>query len=539
MSVEPPLKLTTAARIAAVVALLILIGLNVAGTARGVSHSTFLGDNDSCYYLAAARDLAEGRAEAVLWHHLVTYPEVHHPAFDHWQPGTSLVVAALIPVMGDPMRAAKVAVVLVPTLLLAAALAWLVLVTTREPLAGLCAVVLLLSSRAVDPYRLDLDSVLFGGAFLTLALALHLRGAMATDRRARVALAAGAGALVGAAALTRGDALVVALVLLPVLAWVPTRLGALPRLGALVAGFSVVYGPWVIRNLVAFGHPASPGGRLSLALENYWHLYHFGPHDGDLLADPGLMLSIRWALLDRVWDGLTGYPVGGVALLAAVAASAIGVALRGRLADDDRRLPLSCALPLVPWIAALFAGAVVAPVVTSFSGRALYPYWPAVLGAGVAAATLGIRLLPARSRAAVAMVAVAGVCAFSVGSGPLRLLSFPGHHSPQYAAVAAALPPEALVMTDHPFQLYVDHPAGVVMTPYNGRAGIEGALSHYRPDVLVIFSPELAADANMHADDTLGAIYRGEIQALSADVSFTEVTEIQGARVFEIRYSQR
>ena len=62
--------------------------VNLAATWNLLSRGNAYDDSDSAYYFQRGREIAQGRwmTESVIVTHLVRYPDVEHPSFDHWQP---------------------------------------------------------------------------------------------------------------------------------------------------------------------------------------------------------------------------------------------------------------------------------------------------------------------------------------------------------------------------------------------------------------------------------------------------------------------
>ena len=215
----------------------------------------------SAYYVAVARNMAEGRGPVIdaIWSYATppfTLPG--KPAFELWQPMASFIAALPMPIFGTSYASAQIAFAVLGALL--APLAWLVardaaarleLPKNRQNYValGAGAVAALLGPFVVA--SAVPDSTL---PFTVLAVGACLCMPAAIKGNPRAVL--GLGILLGLAYLTRMEAIYVGLAFV-VLTWniglrgrlLVGRIGIVALIGALVAL------PWWARNLAAFGTP--------------------------------------------------------------------------------------------------------------------------------------------------------------------------------------------------------------------------------------------------------------------------------------------
>ncbi len=215
----------------------------------------------SAYYVAVARNIADGRGPVIdsIWSYATppfTLPG--KPAFELWQPMASFIAAAPMPFLGTSYSSAQIAFAVFGALL--APLAWLVardaaaqleLPHNRQAYVAIGAGAV---AALAGPFVLSTavpDSTL---PFTILVVGACLCMPRASRGNARGILALGI--LLGLAYLTRMEAIYVGLAFVA-LAWrsgergrtLVARVGVVTLIGALV----VV--PWWARNLAAFGAP--------------------------------------------------------------------------------------------------------------------------------------------------------------------------------------------------------------------------------------------------------------------------------------------
>jgi 4-amino-4-deoxy-L-arabinose transferase-like glycosyltransferase len=263
---------------------------------------------DSYYYVGVARELAAGNGFRIdyVWNfidvggQLPAAPSLPIASNAHWMPLAALVQVPFIWLLGPSSLASALPFWIIGAL--AAPLAYLIAIDAGLGRSvALTAGLLTAAPAALTPFMAQPDNF---GLFMTLgAVALWLAGrAMRGDARALVV----AGLVAGLAMMARNDGLLLA---------VPLGLGALALLRAgpdgrrtamlSIAGcgalFTLVVGPWLLRQLVVFGSlsPSASGGRV-LWLTDYGQLWSIG--DAPTLAD--LLASGLGPLLASRLDGL-------------------------------------------------------------------------------------------------------------------------------------------------------------------------------------------------------------------------------------------
>lgn len=245
-------------------------------------------DFDTAYYRGMGRFLAEGgslAAEPIVWTYLGGAQTVPHAAFDYWMPlpafGAALGYALFGTVASTAYAGAACAGVLAAsTSVLArrwAAAGGQVGTTNRAPwwvgpLAGLGVL--------VSPHVLDLcadgDSPAFATAAFAAALVVLPREGSTRPRLRRLAV----GALLGLAHLSRGDGVLLLAAVLLVVGWTARRGGlraAAVSVASVLAGWAVVFAPWMVRNAVTFGSLMPPGSSAALGIDTPDGLYAWFP----------------------------------------------------------------------------------------------------------------------------------------------------------------------------------------------------------------------------------------------------------------------
>ncbi len=248
---------------------IVLLGLAVQALwAVRLTHPSYM---DAYYYTTAARELAAGRGltTQVIWQYLDDPAGLPAPSHTYWMPLPSLLAAAGY-LLSDSFRAAQA-----PFWLLAGLLPWLSFV-----IAGA------LGAKRWEAWAAALFTA-WGGyyaAYLSQpttfapyawagGLGLLVLGRATAGGRDRLWLAAGL--LAGLAHLTRADGLLFLLVGLWL--WLlagPRRSWRQPAW--LVAGYLLMMGPWLARNLVVLGRPLPTAGTQTIFLTQYDDLFAYG-----------------------------------------------------------------------------------------------------------------------------------------------------------------------------------------------------------------------------------------------------------------------
>lgn len=272
-------------------ALLGLLGLAASAIPALIQHAP--GYMDADYYFIGGRSLVQGSgfSEMILWNYLDDPVGLPHPSHGYWMPLTSLLAAAGMALAGKAeFPAARLGFFTIAAVLPVLA-ALLTLQIYREWRFAWLAGILAALPGFYLAYLPTTDSfglyMFFGAVFLLVANRLFTVEAgtnrpAASGSRATVAVFA-LGLISGMMHLTRADGLLwlpVALGCGLTLAWREPnsrrRAAAAVRLAAIIAaGYLVVMGPWMMRNLQVFGSPLAPGGSRALWITGYDELFTY------------------------------------------------------------------------------------------------------------------------------------------------------------------------------------------------------------------------------------------------------------------------
>lgn len=235
---------------------------------------------DGYYYYHVGANLAAGRGftEDVVWNYLTPAAAVTHPSNLYWMPLVSIVVAPFLALFGEGFRVAQVPMVLLAALVPAATAA-VTLQRTGSRFKAWLAAGLTLFSGYYFVYWGAIDSF---GLFALSAGAVFLSAAwlnVAADGRQALLAGVCMGAATGAAHLARADGPLLLVAAVPVLLWASRSRGdrgrALTGLLAAGAGYSLVMGPWLVRNLLVSGAPLPAGGLATMFLTEYNEIFSY------------------------------------------------------------------------------------------------------------------------------------------------------------------------------------------------------------------------------------------------------------------------
>ncbi|HWH37224.1 MAG TPA: hypothetical protein VNT28_05540 [Candidatus Limnocylindrales bacterium] len=260
----------------------------------------FAANEGSAYYVAVARNLVTGRGLVTdaLWSFGTPPLTVPRPAFELWQPLATFVSAAPMTVLGPTLTAAQLGMAALAGLL--APLGWLV---AREAatalghdqrrsamLAAGTGLLLAVAGPLVLAASLPDSTIPFAVAGTACCWLIARSLAVQPAKRTQLWLALGL--MLGLAWLARHEAIWIALVALGV--GLGTRSLTPRALAAAVAGGLLVSGPWLLRNLAAFGSPL-PGQALDNAMltanEQIFGYRHVPSLDAFLGQGPAALLG--------------------------------------------------------------------------------------------------------------------------------------------------------------------------------------------------------------------------------------------------------
>ncbi len=320
-----------------------------------------------------------------------------------------------------------------------------------------------------------------------------------------------AGALAGIAHLTRADGLLLVIVLVIVALW-PSHpaTGAMPGARraraalAGLAGYGLVMLPWFARNWQVIGAPLPVGGTATIWLRGYNELVSYPP-------SMSLSNFLAWGagnILRSRWEAFTNNLGTFVAVEGLVVLAPLIVLALARRWRDPRLLPV--------WIYAvlLHLAMTLAFAYPGYRGglfhsaAALIPWWMALglLGLDDAVAWLARRRRTWRPAQAQRVFTVAALVVAIV----LTVTAVAGRWGKGaagvelFAAVKAALPPDAVVMCNDPAALYYHTGLAGIVVPDAGPEAVRELAARYGVTHLLL-------DENRTAP--LDDLYTGRTQA--------------------------
>jgi hypothetical protein len=228
------------------------------------------GYTDAEYYMATAQRLASGHglSEPFVWNYLAGVRTIPHASHLYWMPLTTFVAAIPMAIAGPSFRIAQLPFILV-ALSLPLLSAWMTLRLGGGRRQALFAGILASLPGFYLPFLLTTDAF---GLYSLLGTAILLSLAHAVEHgQLRWSLAAGAA--IGLAHLTRADGLVFALPALWSLRGIKGKRGR--HAVAMIAGYSLVAVPWMIRMVQATGSLLPPGAGRTLWLPDYDSLFSY------------------------------------------------------------------------------------------------------------------------------------------------------------------------------------------------------------------------------------------------------------------------
>ncbi len=260
----------------AVLSALLVFGVALLVRAVFATQIVFPKPEDTAYYVGVAQNLVEGRGlvSDAIWSYQTEPLIFPKPAFEVWLPLPTWLAAGSMLLFGTSFAAAQLPIVIVGALV--SVLAWRLAadVAAERGLpsgrartlalgTGLTAAVYLplLLHSALPDSTMPFAALALGACLLMSRLARDPRGARLADPRLYAL-----GLVIGLAALTRNEAVWLALiwVILTFGAVSSTRAQRVRLIGVVGAVAFVVFLPWMVRNLEAFGS-ALPGQAISNA----------------------------------------------------------------------------------------------------------------------------------------------------------------------------------------------------------------------------------------------------------------------------------
>ena len=267
---------------------------------------------DADYYYAGGMQIAkgEGQWEPFLWNYLDDPHGIPHPSFAYWMPLAAWIAAQGMILAGSlSFTAAQSGMVLlaagIPPLT-----AILALKLTDRPRDALLAGSLALFPGFYFPYLTTTDT--FGIYMLLGTFFLLIVGEKLGPGKWELAQPAGLGIIAGLMHMARADGLIwlAVGVLTGLFNSAKWRTSGEQRVTfrslvawvfACLAGYLLVMGPWMARNLAVFGTFLAPGGARALWITHYDELYSYPASllsfQHWLQAGPGAILAALWQAL--------------------------------------------------------------------------------------------------------------------------------------------------------------------------------------------------------------------------------------------------
>jgi hypothetical protein len=264
-----------------VVSAIVVFAVAVAVRVAAATQIVFPKPEDTAYYVGVARNLIEGRGlvSDALWSYQTPPLIVPREAFEVWLPLPTYLAFGPMAVLGTTFAAAQVSSVVIGAIV--AVLAWRLAADVAAerglPIGrartvalgvGLSAAVYLplVLNSALPDSTMPFTAIVLGACLLMTRILVDPRGARLTDLRLL-----GLGLLLGLGALTRNEIAWLALIW-AAMAWFGVRASMAVRvrlIGVVAVVALVVFAPWAVRNIGAFGSPL-PGQAITNAL------YHSG-----------------------------------------------------------------------------------------------------------------------------------------------------------------------------------------------------------------------------------------------------------------------
>jgi hypothetical protein len=292
---------------------LYLIALAVYGGMAALQSAP--GYMDADYYFAGGLQIARGEGlwEPFLWNYLDDPSGLPHPSYAYWMPLASWAAAFGMLLTGSlTFDASQIGMILlaagVPPLT-----ALLTSKLSRRPRDALLAGGLALFSGFYLPYLTTTDTfglyMLLGALFLLVVSSENLKAQQGLQRYFRPA---GLGVIAGLMHLARADGLIwlATGVLVGFFTAVEWKFKGVKRnvvrsimewISVCLAGYLLVMGPWMVRNLAVLGSPLAPGGSKAIWITQYDELYIYP--SSQLTFQHWLLPGIG-SILASIWKAL-------------------------------------------------------------------------------------------------------------------------------------------------------------------------------------------------------------------------------------------
>jgi hypothetical protein len=344
---------------------------------------------DADYYFSVALRLKQGFGfnEMVIWNYLDDPAGLPHPSNAYWMPLTSMIGWVGMLITGSSGFSTSRVIFIFLSALIPPLTAQLSFRLTNKESFAILAGLLAIFPGFYLPYLVTTDSfaicMVLGAGYLLL----FDRFARADSRRTILFTCFAMGAITGLLHLSRTEGFIY-LIIGAIAILLTGRSSHFDRkaswiffnISVYLVGYLLVMGPWMIRNLVVFGTPLSPGGIKTLWLTEYNQLFAY---PGSLVNFNNWLQSGAWNIVRDRFSALnqnlqTGIIVqGGIFLLPLVV---LGL-LKLRAHPVVR---IGCAVWLVTFLLMTFIFPYAGPRGGFFhSGAIMQPLWWAVAPVGL------------------------------------------------------------------------------------------------------------------------------------------------------------
>jgi hypothetical protein len=469
-----------------VLALISLVILQASVCFPAASGLPGVGNYDTAYYYAVARNLADGRGsiDTVLWHFLGPPETVVRPIGDYWPPGWPFLLAALMRVFGHSMTAA-IGICATLSLLLPVLVFWLAYLVRRQTWLAWLAGALVIFQNSLHQTNVTPDVSLPYALVTLLGLCAFMEH---RRRRAPDTWLILVGAAMTLPFWMRGEGFIPfgAITLTVLLSGDITWRRRAVRIGWLLLGSACCQLPLWLYNLFAFGAMTPEPRTMVLFFTDIpTDLYTFGSNPSFATWWGQGLPTILDNIGDRLYENAFAFfkqnpwALGGLAVVGMI-----------RKVDGEPRFTTT--LPLTMFVVlSWLVPAVLVPNGAS-ADRLILNTTPIQCILAVLAFD---GLVRGRYRPPVLLLlGTVFLFACTVVSWPLRLENpldlkwqsrfgpIPAHLLP---AGRPALGPDDLVLTRDPWQVAALLDVRAVMVPFDGPQAMRDVIDHYRPRYLL------------------------------------------------------
>ncbi|MFO8037144.1 MAG: hypothetical protein R6U57_11010 [Anaerolineales bacterium] len=288
--------------------LLFLISASIVGLTSAFQEAP--GYMDADYYYATALRIVNGKGmtEPFLWNYLGEFDHVIHPSHAYWPPLVTWISALGMTVLGRGGFFAGKAMFLFIAALVPPTSAHLAYKLSGRKKTAVLAGLLACFPLFYLPFLTVTDSF---GPLMLLGAAFFL----SLEREDSLLRCFLLGLVVGAIHLTRAEGII--WVAIAVLALYIGGAKSMKTYGVFMAGYLLIFGPWMARNIWAFGSPFGTGGFSTLWIRDYDQLFVYPAEE--LTFSNWLNQGMIKIMRDRCWslskNGKTAIAIQGQLIL--------------------------------------------------------------------------------------------------------------------------------------------------------------------------------------------------------------------------------